>query len=262
MIAKGDSNPFVTVAVPYGVPWPLEETQTATISIGNNVMVAEGYHLKMECRILRANPKPSIVWHFGDNIIQGPQYTVEEDGTLVINGVTRDRDEGVYICIADTPNVGQDQSSTTVIVTGELVYYDRALPHHLTFPSPVPPRINSSELVTNPGNCLDLTQSLVNTQPVGVDLCLRAGEEASITLQCNIEEGSPAPTIQWLKDGVAIDGSGDESLVIHLPIDAYGEQKKHTEGNYTCHAFNVAGSTTMETHISVFGGTVEMIVIP
>ncbi|CAI8032744.1 hypothetical protein GBAR_LOCUS18487, partial [Geodia barretti] len=75
-------------------------------------------------------------------------YTVEEDGTLAINGVIRDRDEGVYTCIADTPNVGQDQSSTTIIVT-------------------VPPRINSSELVTSPGNCLDLTQSLVNTQPVG-----------------------------------------------------------------------------------------------
>ena len=121
MIAKGDSNPAVTVALPYGVPWPLQEPQTATVSIGNNVMVPEGYNLMIECRILRAYPKPSIVWHFGDNIIQGPQYTLEENGTLVINGVLRDRDKGVYTCIADTPGVGQDQSSTTVIVTGKFL---------------------------------------------------------------------------------------------------------------------------------------------
>ena len=108
--------------------------------------------------------------------------------------------------------------------------------------------------MTSPGNCLDLTKSLVNTQSVGVDLCLRAGEDASITLECNIVDGSPAPTIEWLKDGVPIDEAGDESLVINLPVDAYGEPKKHTEGNYTCHAFNVAGSTTMEIHITVFGG--------
>ena len=96
----------------------------------------------------------------------------------------------------------------------------------------------------------------MNTQPVGVDLCLRAGENASITLKCNTVDGSPAPNIEWLKDGVRIarDGYPDESLVIYLPVDAYGEQKKHVEGNYTCHAFNVAGSATMETHITVFGG--------
>ena len=108
----------MTIAVPYGISWPLEEPQTATISIGNNVMVPEGYHLMIECKILRANPKPSIVWHYGDSIVQGPQYTVRDDGTLVINGILRDRDEGVYTCIADTPDVGQDQSSTTVIVIG------------------------------------------------------------------------------------------------------------------------------------------------
>ena len=76
--------------------------------------------------------------------------------------------------------------------------------------------------MTSPGNCLDLTKSLVNTQSVGVDLCLRAGEDASITLECNIVDGSPAPTIEWLKDGVPIDEAGDESLVINLPVDAYG----------------------------------------
>ena len=119
-----EDNPAVktVVAVPYGVTWPLEESQTAKISIGKSVMVPEGYHLTIECITPRANPKPNIVWHFGDSIVQGPQYTVDGDGRLVINSVIRDRDEGVYTCIADTQSVGQDKSSSTVIVTGRSMH--------------------------------------------------------------------------------------------------------------------------------------------
>ena len=112
----------------------------------------------------------------------------------------------------------------------------------------------------SPGNCLDLTNTLVNTQPVGVDLCVRAGENASITLECNIVEGSPAPNIEWLKDGVTITNHStikrvnNDRLVIHLPKYADRPQKRKFEGNYTCHAFNIAGSTRMETHITLFGG--------
>ena len=100
----------------------------------------------------------------------------------------------------------------------------------------------------------------MNIQPVGIDLCLRTGENASITLDCTIVEGSPAPNIEWLKDGVVITKHGstekvkNDRLVIHLPIYANGQQKRKFEGNYTCHAFNIAGSTRMETHITLFGG--------
>ena len=109
------------MTVPHGGLQPLEEPQVATILIGHNVMVPEGYHLTIECKTLRANPKPSIVWHLGDKIIQGPQYTVKEDGRLIISSVSKNRDEGVYTCIADTQSVGQDNSSSTVIVTGKFV---------------------------------------------------------------------------------------------------------------------------------------------
>ncbi len=121
-IAKQQNLPITTVTVPHGVAWPLQEPRTETIPIGSNVMIPEGYLLIIECGILCGNPKPSIVWHFGDNIIQGPQYTVKGDGKLMINSVARGRDEGVYTCIADTQSIGQDNSSSTVIVTGKSVY--------------------------------------------------------------------------------------------------------------------------------------------
>lgn len=122
-IIMEEGAPFVTVKVPYGVKWPLEIPLSAAIPIGKNVMIPEGYQLVIECKTQRANPQPKIIWHIGDNLIQGPQYTVKENGTLTINGIKKGRDEGVYTCIADTPNVGQDKSSSTVIVTSKLLWY-------------------------------------------------------------------------------------------------------------------------------------------
>ena len=77
---------------------------------------------------------------------------------------------------------------------------------------------------------------------------------------CNIVEGSPAPTIHWLKDGVTLNVHGtanrhkNDTLELHVPFFAYGGTKVGFEGNYTCHAFNIAGQSRMETHISLFGG--------
>ena len=120
VIAKAPEGPFLTYPIPPGVTLPMDKPLNATAVIGANVMIAEGYQLSIICPIIRGNPKPSIVWYLGDSIIQGTQYLVEENGTLVIDSVMRDRDEGVYTCIANTPDVGQDEASTTVIVPGKL----------------------------------------------------------------------------------------------------------------------------------------------
>ena len=122
-IIKGTSSPIVSVSVPYGVTLPLEEEQSVTITIGNNVMIPESYNLIIECEISRANPEPTYIWYMGGSIIQGPQYTVQDDGTLVIDRVTSGRDDGLYTCVADSPNVGQDVANSTVIVTGTCVYH-------------------------------------------------------------------------------------------------------------------------------------------
>ena len=109
------------MSVPLGAAWPLNPAQDVTLSVGQDIMIPASYNLRIECPILRANPSPSISWFHGNATIPGrhTQYTVETDGTLVIKNVTKDRDDGTYTCVADTENVGQDEITTTVIVTGK-----------------------------------------------------------------------------------------------------------------------------------------------
>ena len=141
---------------------------------------------------------------------------------------------------------------------------------HLIPPSTVPPKIYSSgsDIITVPGNCLDLTRDstkLNQTQPIGVDLCVRSGVNetaATITLTCPIIRGKPAPSIRWFKDGQMLKRlfqgqtvlEESETLVIDIPTDAYGEPKRNFDGNYTCHTFNVAGTTSVESFLVLFGG--------
>lgn len=84
-------------------------------------MIPETYNLKIECPIHRANPLPSISWFYGNLTIpaQYPQYSVNNDGALVITNITRDRDDGEYTCVADSPDVGQDECTSTIIITGK-----------------------------------------------------------------------------------------------------------------------------------------------
>ena len=129
----------------------------------------------------------------------------------------------------------------------------------------VPPKINTSDLVKSPGNCLDLTRdplALKEVQPIGADLCLRAGLGVTVSLKCSIAEGTLHPTIRWFKDGTAVtrywNGNPvleeSEWLDIEIPSQAYGTPKDRVEGNYTCWVFNVAGGTRMESHVTLFGG--------
>lgn len=120
-IVKGVSSPVMTVSIPFGATLPLETPLNFTIIIGQNVMIPEMYNLYIKCMINRENPKASISWFRDTKPIQGLQYTVQNDGTLVIEGLTRDRDDGVYTCVANTPEVGRDESSSTVNVTGKTI---------------------------------------------------------------------------------------------------------------------------------------------
>ena len=99
---------------------PLEITQNITISIGQTIMIPETYNLIVECKVHRANPVPSIIWLHDNETMRSPHphYTIRADGTLVIRSIVRDADDGIYTCIADTPNIGQDEGSSLVIITG------------------------------------------------------------------------------------------------------------------------------------------------
>lgn len=135
---------------------------------------------------------------------------------------------------------------------------------HFTFFSSVPPQINSSDFVNNPGNCLDLTQNLENTQQVGTELCVRAGPSAKLTLNCKILDGLPVPNMWWLKDGKKLylallagsynETSQNQTLSLLLPNEASTTAKQHIEGNYTCTAINTAGMVSASSYVTLFGG--------
>lgn len=112
---------MLSVSIPFGATLPMENPQNVTLIIGQNIMIPETYNLLIECKISRANPKPVISWLRGNETIQGLQYTVQDDGTLLIENMVKSRDDSVYTCVTDTPNIGRDESSSTVIVTGKIV---------------------------------------------------------------------------------------------------------------------------------------------
>ena len=124
----------LVIAVPFGAILPLKHTQSITIAIGQDIKIPETYNLRIECPIHRANPFPSISWFHENQTIPGrhSQYTVLSDGTLVVKHLTRHRDDGVYTCVADSPDVGQDESSSTVTVTGTSTQITFLHKHSLT----------------------------------------------------------------------------------------------------------------------------------
>lgn len=121
----------------------------------------------------------------------------------------------------------------------------------------MPPQINSSKLVNSPGNCLDLTQDLKNTQQVGLRLCVRAGPSAQLTLRWDILDGIPSPDVKWFKDGILLAGPYNQtshSLTLTLPSDASNVAKTEIEGNYSCVATNIAGTASVSSYVTLFGG--------
>lgn len=119
-LVKGVTFSMVNVSIPFGATLPLETPENITTIIGQNVMIPETYNLYIKCMVYRANPKASISWFHDNEPIRGQQYTVQDDGNLVIEDLTRGRDDGMYTCVAYTPNIGRDESSSTVIVTGKM----------------------------------------------------------------------------------------------------------------------------------------------
>lgn len=119
-LIKGATGSLLTVSIPFGPSLPFEAPLNYTIIIGQSVRIPETYNLYIQCRTIKGNPKPFISWYHESEIIEGEQYEIQDDGTLVIKNVTRKRDDGIYKCVADTPDVGRDEAKSTVTVTGEL----------------------------------------------------------------------------------------------------------------------------------------------
>lgn len=108
------------MSIPFGPILPFEAPLNYTIIIRQSVRIPETYNLHIQCRTIRGNPKPFISWYRGNETIEGEQYDIQDDGTLVIKNLMRKRDDGVYTCVADTPDVGKDEAKSSVTVTGKL----------------------------------------------------------------------------------------------------------------------------------------------
>ena len=42
-----------------------------------------------------------------------------------------------------------------------------------------------------PGNCIDLTKTTVASEQIGADLCVQAGPDAKLYLNCVMDKGNP-----------------------------------------------------------------------
>ena len=84
-------------------------------------MVVVTYNLQIDCNIRRGNPSPIISWFNNDaKISNSSTYKVFSNGSLLIQSVTFEMDNGTFTCIASTSDVGSDNLTSTVTVIGEL----------------------------------------------------------------------------------------------------------------------------------------------
>ena len=99
-------------------------------------------------------------------------------------------------------------------------------------------------------------------QQVGIDLCVKAGPHAGVTLTCEVLQGVPIPEVTWLRNGKDLSvtltaGSYKyitNTLTLMLPVNASSTAKKSIEGNYSCVAINPAGVASASSYITLFGG--------
>ncbi|XP_061539337.1 LOW QUALITY PROTEIN: hemicentin-1 [Phycodurus eques] len=101
--------------------------------------------------------------------------------------------------------------------------------YHLTIQ--VPPSISGSELPSEIGVLLN----------------------ESIQLTCQVQ-GSPTPTIQWLKDGEVINNAGNKDFRISPDGSILTVTAAHTthSGKYTCAASNSAGEEDMIFNLNIY----------
>ena len=155
-------------------------------------------------------------------------------------------------------STGTPIHSITIRVTFLIWIYSRVdhSHHYPLLSSPVEPPVIAeppSPHVQAPGNCKDVTNTTIASEQVGLDLCVQAGPDAQLYLNCITETGTPAPTFSWFKDGVEINSSSDGYTIfpngtllmgnILLPVDAAIAGVPDVTGLYTCVAVNLAGST-------------------
>jgi hypothetical protein len=201
-IRKGTPRrPFVGTFVPPGF---------RSVLVGTNESVVAGFDLRIECRVLRGDPPPTIAWFRNDDQIEGQNATVlvvETDDPVAANGT--------YTCEASN-RVGSDSASTDLRYGIELV----KAPEIVRGPKLPRPDVN--------------VVGTIRAQ-VGERVFVIIGER--LELFCNITEPViPSVSYVWFKEGRTINSSSldDQVLVIN-------QTKEDDVGHYCCRATNTGG---------------------
>ena len=91
-------------------------------------MVLEGFDLRVDCVITRGKPTPVVSW-FKNGVVlsnstssssssSSSHYELLQNGSLLIVGVVTRREDGVYICRAES-DIGHDELNSTITVIGQ-----------------------------------------------------------------------------------------------------------------------------------------------
>ena len=112
----GHSKPVISVSVTQKAI-EAQDRSPITLTIGDNATALTDSSVTLLCHVSGV-PKPIVTWtKFGQTIVTGGRYTVQDNGELLIDGA-REEDEAQYKCTA--VNVaGQDSESSYIRVVGK-----------------------------------------------------------------------------------------------------------------------------------------------
>ncbi|KAK3506808.1 hypothetical protein QTP70_028372 [Hemibagrus guttatus] len=229
-----DKNFHLNVYVPPSIDGPAEEHMVETIS--NPVTFA--------CDA-SGIPHPSLTWLKNGRVIVKVENSESLEMHILSGGsklqIARSQltDSGTYTCVASNVE-GKAQKTYRLTIQGKYKQHNHTCTtcsFNIQFSRSgvlftlVPPSITGSEMPSE-------TSVLLND---------------SIQLVCHVI-GTPAPTIQWLKDGIALSETGLRNIRISPDGSTLTVTATHTtdSGKYTCVATNQAGEEDRIFNLNVY----------
>ena len=100
----------------YGQDIPLDDVDTVTMNVGDNVTAASNTAITIRCPVSGV-PTPAVTWQKDDvQITVGGKFSITDDNSLVINDAET-KHSAKYSCIAQN-EFGTDESSSTARIIG------------------------------------------------------------------------------------------------------------------------------------------------
>lgn len=90
--------------------------------IGQEIMVVHTYSLRIDCRIERGYPSPTVTWLHNGEPISSDSYEVLSNKSLLIESVTAERDNGNFTCEVEVSGVGIDRLTSVLTVIGKYAH--------------------------------------------------------------------------------------------------------------------------------------------